>query len=61
MDTIIHILEVPPDLGFELDLKGKRCGKGMLFLVGTQAAVLCRTVLNMLLRQGGLWVQGRAQ
>lgn len=29
-DTIIHIVEVPPDLGFELDLKGRRMeGKGM--------------------------------
>lgn len=60
-NTIIHILEVPPDLGFELDLKGRGCGKGMLFLVGTLAVALCRTVLNMLIRQGGLWVQGRAR
>lgn len=53
-ETIIHILEVLLDLGFELDFKGRRCRKEMLFLVGTQALVLCRTVLNTLLRQGGL-------
>lgn len=59
-DTIIHTVEVLPDLGVELDLKGRRMErKGMFVFFSGESlpVVLYRTVSNLLLRQGGPWVQ----
>lgn len=49
-----------PRAGVELGLEGRTCGKELV-LVGTQAVVLWRAVLKMLVGQGGLWLQSRAQ